>query len=141
MHTAISGALSEQYHECSKTVLGCSSAWKSKTLSLIAVLGRMFSSFQKEEWAAARHSKAGPPQSICSSRLAFELMDVAAVDGDLPRLHGLGNLPNQKYAGTKPQPMLRPSTYWIACQTKVSWAASCSTCRYPEWTAPPFRRS
>src|SRR5215208_5048907 len=51
--------------------------------------------FRKRSGRQARHSKAGPPQSICSSRLAFELMDVAAIDGDLPRLHGLGNLPNQ----------------------------------------------
>jgi len=29
---------------CSKTVPGCSSAWKSNTLSWVAVVGRMFSS-------------------------------------------------------------------------------------------------
>jgi hypothetical protein len=32
---------------CSKTVPGCSSAWKSKTLSWVAVVGRMFSSIRR----------------------------------------------------------------------------------------------
>ena len=40
-------------------------------------------------------NEAGPPRSNCSSRLGFELMDVAAVDGDPPRLHGLGDFPDQ----------------------------------------------
>src|SRR4029079_10919528 len=80
---------------CSKTVPGCSSAWKSKTLSGVTVVGRMFSSILRRVWAAARHNEAGPPQAVRSSRRGFELMDIAAIDGDLPRLHGLGNLSNQ----------------------------------------------
>ena len=41
---------------------------------------------------------AGLPQAYRSSRLGFELAQVVrccAVDGDLPRLHGLGDLPDQ----------------------------------------------
>jgi hypothetical protein len=49
----------------------------------------------KTSGAAARHNEAGPPQGFRSSRRGFELMDVAAVDGDPPRLHGLGDLPDQ----------------------------------------------
>src|SRR4051794_4918250 len=78
---------------CSKTVPGCSSAWKSKTLSWVAVVGRMFSSILDEY--ERQPDTTRPGRTICSSHLGFELMDVAAVNGDLPWLHGCGNFPNQ----------------------------------------------
>ena len=54
---------------CSKTVPGCSSAWKSKTLSLMAVVGRIFPPFE-DEWGDSPTHDAGPPQVFAQAALA-----------------------------------------------------------------------
>src|SRR6185437_9415374 len=87
---------------CSKTVPGCKSALKSKTLSS-AVVGRMGSScsltiVKEAERFSCRAASTSALSSLALSRLGFQLLHVvpaAAIDGDAPRLHRFRHLAHE----------------------------------------------
>jgi hypothetical protein len=59
-----------RYHVLGMLEDGARVQQKSKMLSLMAVVGRMFSSILRRVWAAARQDECGPPQAFAQAALA-----------------------------------------------------------------------